>query len=145
MCIRDRYKTTPVLCSAFVLKNDEIQYKHTTGQVVSFARSKRANVFAAVEARCASTLSGSALRITFSRYALSEKVGRRACEERNTQTSRNTKQGARNTKINQSALRSKISSSARLTESGSVHFHCAHLATSGCCGACALVKSTLCW
>ena len=44
-----------------------------------------------------------------------------------------------------SALRSKISSSARLTESGSVHFHCAHLATSGCCGACALVKSTLCW
>ncbi len=42
----------------------------------SFARSKRANVFAAVEAHRASTLSGSALRIAFSRYALSEKAGR---------------------------------------------------------------------
>ncbi|TCH79845.1 hypothetical protein E0E48_05980 [Gardnerella vaginalis] len=52
-------------------------YKRTTWKVL-FARSKRAHVFAAVEAHRASTLSGSALRITFSRYALSEKAGRSA-------------------------------------------------------------------
>ncbi|PKY96982.1 hypothetical protein CJI56_05825 [Gardnerella vaginalis] len=44
----------------------------------SFARSTRANVFAARKVHWTLRLSGSALRIAFSRYALSEKAGRRA-------------------------------------------------------------------
>ncbi|PMC45716.1 hypothetical protein CJ214_01795 [Peptoniphilus lacrimalis] len=52
---------------------------------------QRAHVFASVEAHRASTLSGSARQIAFSRYALSSKAGWRACEDRNTQTSRNVK------------------------------------------------------
>ncbi|RDW95671.1 hypothetical protein gvb03_06090 [Gardnerella vaginalis] len=39
----------------------------------------------------ASALSCSARQIAFARYALSAPAGWRACEERNTQTSRNTK------------------------------------------------------
>ncbi len=41
-------------------------------------RSKRANVFAARKVHWTLRLSGSALRIAFSRYALSEKAGHRA-------------------------------------------------------------------
>ncbi|KXA17228.1 hypothetical protein HMPREF3204_00139 [Gardnerella pickettii] len=58
---------------------------------MSFARSKRTNVFAACKVHWTLHLSGSALRIAFSRYALSSKAGWRACEERNTQTSRNNR------------------------------------------------------
>ena len=45
---------------------------------MSFARSKRANDFAACKVHWTLHLSGSALRIAFSRYALSEKAGRSA-------------------------------------------------------------------
>ncbi|RFT22114.1 hypothetical protein CG394_09075 [Gardnerella vaginalis] len=48
--------------------------------VSTSARSKRADVFAACKVHWTLHLSGSALRITFSRYALSEKVGRRALQ-----------------------------------------------------------------
>ncbi|RIY19735.1 hypothetical protein CJI54_01070 [Bifidobacteriaceae bacterium NR026] len=46
----------------------------------SFARSKRANVFAARKVHWTLRLSGSALRIAFSHYALSAKAGRRALD-----------------------------------------------------------------
>ena len=47
-------------------------------QGISLARISRAHVFAACKVHWTLRLSGSALRIAFSRYALSEKAGRRA-------------------------------------------------------------------
>ncbi|KXA17532.1 hypothetical protein HMPREF3204_00069 [Gardnerella pickettii] len=68
---------------------------HKTGSRARLSKKYRSRGLAALTSSprrsSASALSGSARQIAFARYALSAPAGWRACEERNTQTSRNNK------------------------------------------------------
>ena len=67
----NKFRNTPREC-----RNTQPSYN--TKQGISLARISCAHVFAARKVHWTLRLSGSALRIAFSRYALSEKAGRRA-------------------------------------------------------------------